>query len=190
MVNPVKFIKLDTEAIMMRFLSISIPGRILVYHIVLRFHIFHWLHVCIKDDFTIDGNWRVYYEIVSTGFDLVICRSACDACMYHIIAEHYGLETAGYGGTVWIGATDEEVEGSFMWMPSQTPVIFDDWDLGEPNNGVSSGQDCAMYIHALKKWHDAPCLSSTKMFICEGWWHVVFHPSIRSITSWYMKPIA
>ena len=72
----------------MRLLFIWIPGRVLVYHIVVRFNISHWLHVCINNGFTIDGNWRVYYEIVSTGFGLVVCRSACNSCIYHIIVEH------------------------------------------------------------------------------------------------------
>ena len=93
------------------------------------------------------------------------------------IKARYGLQTTGgsfgLGSTVWIGATDEAVEGSFVWLPAGNPVNFEAWDLGQPDNLDSLvGQDCATYVPGRKLWHDFQCSFALEMFICEGWGHM------------------
>ena len=95
--------------------------------------------------------------------------------MYVIITDRYGLETLGgglfgLGSVIWLGATDEAVEGNFLWLPSGNPLVFADWGLGQPNNlrhGMA-GEDCAAYVHGVQKWHDIRCSAPAKVFICEG----------------------
>ena len=98
----------------------------------------------------------------------------CDLSLQHathMIVGRYGLKTSGgyanRGTAIWIGANDEAAEGRFMWLPAGTPVVFDNWDGGQPNN-KEGGQDCAVYYHGRKKWHDIKC-NDKKIFICEGW---------------------
>ena len=55
---------------------------------------------------------------------------------------------------LWIGLTDEEVEGTWKWI-NGTALGASNWGSGEPNNGVS-GED---YAHLLdvgnaSKWND------------------------------------
>ena len=91
----------------------------------------------------------------------------------YITAGRYNLKTIGggyygHGSGVWLGATDEAVEGSFVWLPTGTPMIFNGWDYNEPNG--HGQQNCAAYLHGHKKWHDVTCGDSFEVCICEGWW--------------------
>lgn len=36
-------------------------------------------------------------------------------------------------GALWIGLSDQAIEGTFVWA-SGAPLVFTHWDLGEPNN--------------------------------------------------------
>ena len=61
-----------------------------------------------------------------------------------------------FGGTeyFWIGLTDQQVEGLFMWTNGD-PVTYTHWDPGEPNNGGGSGEDYVlMNWIAPGKWND------------------------------------
>ena len=88
-----------------------------------------------------------------------------------IIIDRYGLVITGghhsQGSGVWLGANDVATEGSFLWLPAGNPVVFQDWDSGQPNN--LGGQDCAAYYHRPKQWHDVKCSLPHEMFVCEGW---------------------
>ena len=72
--------------------------------------------------------------------------------IYITIAERYLLNTTGgdynRGTGVWLGANDEAVEDSFVWLPSGKPVVFGDWDSGQPND-KEGGQDCVAYYNGM-----------------------------------------
>ena len=72
------------------------------------------------------------------------------------------------GSGLWLGATDEVAEDTFLWMPSGSLVDFTDWDTNQPNNYEE--QDCVAYLHKPKKWHDIACDFRIEGFMCEGWW--------------------
>ena len=70
----------------------------------------------------------------------------------------------------WIGASDIDKEGEFVWLTG-APVAWGDWWPNEPNNGRGGPvEDC---VHDQSRsnqyaWNDAPCNNYNCHFICEG----------------------
>jgi hypothetical protein len=55
----------------------------------------------------------------------------------------------------WLGATDQETEGTFLWVDA-TPFSFTNWWSGEPNN-ASNEDFVAMDLRSGSwGWNDAP----------------------------------
>jgi outer membrane protein OmpA-like peptidoglycan-associated protein len=83
--------------------------------------------------------------------------------------DEYTAMTTICAGTTWIGLTDEEVEGRFVWVDG-TRLKYPHWASGEPNNG----RDCVFYPEnyvclwerADYLWNDAATVSANH-FICE-----------------------
>ncbi|KAK3101324.1 hypothetical protein FSP39_002679 [Pinctada imbricata] len=76
------------------------------------------------------------------------------------IAEVVGLQ--GF----WLGATDDQQEGHWIWIKDREPVDYSDWAPGEPNN-KDSEENCLEYFAEQSfKWNDAPCRLKRR-FICE-----------------------
>lgn len=80
-----------------------------------------------------------------------------------------GLNNLGYGvgDVVWIGFSDELVEGSFVWY-DQSPVVYTNWAPGEPNQ--AGDEDCVQIYPgggAPGTWNDLPCSSSNSKSIIE-----------------------
>ena len=74
-----------------------------------------------------------------------------------------------YNDIWWLGGTDVDTPGEWIWSHSQTDVDYDDWSLGEPNNFGDS--HCISihryYAHLVDyNWSAEPC-SSSSSFICE-----------------------
>ncbi|XP_062598632.1 perlucin-like [Saccostrea cucullata] len=66
----------------------------------------------------------------------------------------------------WLGGNDIEIEGVFKWVKSDAPLIFTDWNPGQPDD--ANGEDCmelrgAFHYH----WNDLPC-TVPHHFICES----------------------
>ncbi len=65
------------------------------------------------------------------------------------------VNLANYGGSardVWIGFTDQAVEGTFVWI-SGAPVTFTNWSPGEPNNS-GDGEHYAQLLPGSGQWND------------------------------------
>jgi hypothetical protein len=59
--------------------------------------------------------------------------------------------------TSFLGGTDEVTEGTFLW-PDGSPVVFTNWNMGEPNNGPGFEEDCIVMLgNVFGKWDDRPC---------------------------------
>ncbi|XP_052273370.1 C-type lectin lectoxin-Phi2-like isoform X2 [Dreissena polymorpha] len=67
----------------------------------------------------------------------------------------------------WIGGTDLENEGEWLWVHSRTMMSssFTNWRLGEPNNGGDSDENCAD-ARPFFGWNDERCWITLK-YICE-----------------------
>ncbi|OWF47823.1 perlucin-like protein [Mizuhopecten yessoensis] len=60
----------------------------------------------------------------------------------------------------FIGGTDEQREGRWIWIRTGQTFGFTDWASGEPNN-ANSNEDClALSGESLSAWNDVPCQMS------------------------------
>ena len=93
------------------------------------------------------------------------------AIKYHDIFTLYISEE---NADVWIGGTDEHMEGDWIWATSGRPIddLFSDWSTafnGQPDNS-GGDQDCLKFSRASSshngKWNDYDCFSSS-MYFCE-----------------------
>ncbi len=90
------------------------------------------------------------------------------------------LGDSGGLGLVWLGGTDGQVEGTWVWVndgktfpPSSTPFYgFSSWNAGEPNNGNGTGAENCLAIQMSTTssqrggWDDRAC-SDLRSFVCE-----------------------
>jgi len=83
-----------------------------------------------------------------------------DAAENDFVANRFGVFSAGRN--LWIGLTDQDVEGTFVWT-SGAPVVYTNWGPGEPNdchlvNNVCTTEDyahiMAFGIPADGQWND------------------------------------
>lgn len=85
---------------------------------------------------------------------------------------------------VWIGASDEQEEGSWTWLDG-TPVEYANWDSDEPNNAKNpkTGQrENYLMMSKYGKWNDLSADSPIiHGFICE--WDAGKHPGPFQISS-------
>ncbi|XP_062554236.1 perlucin-like [Armigeres subalbatus] len=63
--------------------------------------------------------------------------------------------------SVWIGASDREREGVFVWQPTAVRIKYSKWEKGMPDNGYG-GEDCvhvfsANYTSLEWLWNDWRC---------------------------------
>ena len=85
----------------------------------------------------------------SLGANLISVQSAAENnCISSALVSN------GFGGTIWIGFTDENSEGTFYWYDG-SPVVYTNWNSGEPNN--SSGNEDCTQIFPNGLWNDLNC---------------------------------
>ena len=71
--------------------------------------------------------------------------------IFDLVKKTNGLSRWG----VWIGLQRQD-DGSFQWVDG-TPVVYNGWATGEPNDNHGR-EDCAhMYLDVEGKWNDCPC---------------------------------
>ncbi|XP_062617031.1 low affinity immunoglobulin epsilon Fc receptor-like [Saccostrea cucullata] len=71
-----------------------------------------------------------------------------------------------WGCSVWIGATDRDMEGRFVWDSDQRPVNFTRWSPGNPNNEGPSGEQHCVDLMISGEWDDGEC-EALMGFVCE-----------------------
>jgi len=80
-------------------------------------------------------------------------------------AEQDFLLTQPIEAVVFIGLSDEAVEGTFVWVDGTAPA-FTAWGMGEPNNALD-GEDCGQLAVATAAWNDIAC-ATAGAFVCEA----------------------
>ena len=62
-----------------------------------------------------------------------------------------------------------------VWSDN-SDVDFLPWGSGEPNDGGSGGEDCA--VNSDTTFNDIDCTSHTRCFICQGKFSCCFGPAL------------
>ena len=65
----------------------------------------------------------------------------------------------------WIGASDIDVEGTFVWKSNGESLTYTDWGPVQPNDNEGN-QDCAA-MQTNDRWGDFDC-STTMAFVCQA----------------------
>ncbi|KAM4585565.1 uncharacterized protein PAE49_004781 [Odontesthes bonariensis] len=96
------------------------------------------------------------YDCLQRGADLVVINSKEEQKFIELFSQ-----------VIWIGLTDQEVEGKWKWVDG-TPLTFSYWASGEPNNYEGEDEDCGelKYFSNEEVWNDAPC-NKANFWICE-----------------------
>ena len=59
---------------------------------------------------------------------------------------------------VFLGASDGDEEGKFVWKHGGTTVEYSNWASGEPNDATNWGEDCTQLAKETGwKWNDVEC---------------------------------
>ena len=86
-------------------------------------------------------------------------------------AQNVLLLTAAAGNMVWIGGTDAESEGAWVWSPSNTPLSYTNWQPSEPSN--SGGAE-----HYLEFNHR----TGGSKYWAPGRWNCQERPELRGLS--------
>ena len=57
---------------------------------------------------------------------------------------------------MWLGATDNAREGHFVWETSRTPMTYNNWHRGAPDN-LRGIENCVQMLKSTGTWNDLPC---------------------------------
>jgi len=104
-------------------------------------------------------------DCLAIGATLVIVDSDAEQAIVGGLSANVPVGTPD----IWLGATDELVENSFVWVDGQ-PMVFQKWRAGEPNNNGPGDdpENCAVIEGdtALHEWDDRSCVVAAP-YICE-----------------------
>ncbi|MCB9234635.1 MAG: HYR domain-containing protein [Bacteroidia bacterium] len=102
---------------------------------------------------TFGGN---YYYVSNSGTDYLTARAQAIAAGGHVATVGSSAENSfllnGTSGDIWLGFTDEVVEGTFVWETCE-PVTYTNWNTGEPNN---AGNEDYLHMYTSGLWNDRP----------------------------------
>ncbi|XP_072049870.1 C-type lectin mannose-binding isoform-like [Amphiura filiformis] len=124
---------------------------------------------CEKDWLGYNGHCYRYFTYRKTWS---LARQFCldldaDLVSIHSATENAILNALISGDEAWIGFTDSETEGQFVWSDG-TASDFTAWDQGQPNDNQGT-EDCAELNHVSlpdKSWNDHNC-DLQHSFICK-----------------------
>ena len=112
------------------------------------------------------GNGHVYEYVPAPG-PWTTARDAALLRTFRGVPGHLATITSAFENGVvaglrfngdlrgWIGLTDETVNGTFTWVTGE-PLVYTNWNAGEPSNGVpaGSGNEDYVEIFAAGVWND------------------------------------
>ena len=64
----------------------------------------------------------------------------------------------------WLGINDKSVEGKFVYTSDKSPIWFNNWNEGEPNN-AGDAENCVQ-VKQNGFWNDVSCHGDEMSFVC------------------------
>jgi len=116
----------------------------------------------------------VAYELFTTPKNWVDAKADCEARRGHLVtigSQEENDFVRDLGSDIYIGFTDEAVEGDWQWVTGEE-VAYTNWHSGEPNNWWN--EDCAAMGAADGTWYDLWDWGASN-YVCE--WN--FEPALR-----------
>lgn len=108
-------------------------------------------------------------DCIKRGADLVVIDNVEEQVNIYDFLPKLTRGQSWWRQGVWIGFTDIQTEGTWMWVNNVTQPDQGYWIDGEPNNDGTLGEDCAVTVkqdNPTKTWNDANC-EELKKWLCE-----------------------
>jgi hypothetical protein len=67
----------------------------------------------------------------------------------------------------WIGLTDQETEGKFIWTSTGKEAGYTNWHEDHPSMYKKNSEDCVMLRKTDRTWEDYSCSSDELLALCE-----------------------
>jgi hypothetical protein len=67
------------------------------------------------------------------------------------------FNAVGPGKSAWIGLSDRETEGKWVWVDGEPAGPFLNWGPGEPNNEHGQEHCVGYYSNKVGQWNDFVC---------------------------------
>ncbi|XP_071150519.1 C-type lectin mannose-binding isoform-like [Mytilus edulis] len=113
---------------------------------------------------------KCYYfsDALHTWTDAKIACEAEEGMLVEVDSkcENEYVKMSASESTYWLGGTDEQEEGVWIWSHSQNVITFTDWTNTEPSNHNGNEHCLALRDYYGYAWNDNPCHFSMR-FICE-----------------------
>lgn len=88
-----------------------------------------------------------------------------DIVQFSLFILHFGYNVVFADIHYWIGLSDQQVEGQFIWESTSELARFTNWVPGDPND-AHGNEDCVL-TNWHTKWADANC-NWKEHFVCQG----------------------
>lgn len=66
----------------------------------------------------------------------------------------------------WMGMNDKVSEGTFVYESDGASLVYTNWHVSMPDDGLFGGEDCVQYALAYSPWNDIPC-AAVMAYICQ-----------------------
>ncbi|XP_044023642.1 CD209 antigen-like isoform X2 [Siniperca chuatsi] len=121
---------------------------------------------------TVKKNWPdSRADCISRGADLIVIDNQEEQRFVSDSIENMKSGRNVWESGFWIGLTDSETEGTWVWINNVTEVEQRYWMDGEPNNIGQLGEDCGIAVYSpnnpWKTRFDASCHQRERHWICE-----------------------
>ncbi|MFX1506079.1 MAG: right-handed parallel beta-helix repeat-containing protein [Promethearchaeota archaeon] len=123
------------------------------------------------------------YRLIRSDKRWIEAKLDCEARGGHLVTITSSVENTlvtglAQMGSIWIGLTDEIIEGEWQWVTGET-VNYTNWNLGEPND--AGGEDYVeMYDYG--EWNDLPS-DNTLPYVCEWDYYVISDEPLTTVIS-------
>ncbi|MFZ5890493.1 MAG: lectin-like protein [Myxococcota bacterium] len=123
-------------------------------------------YICKKEPFVIRAETRHAYLALYADLTWQEAEVACESRRAHLVtitdAAEQSFVASLAAGDFWIGARDDELDGSFTWSTGE-PATYSAFAPGEPDH--NGGAQC-LIMGIDEGWHDRPC-NDANAYVCE-----------------------